>query len=423
MFARIPQFAQTSDLRSLEDRVILLVTEPALWLCLGIFLNISGITDFFPALSGLESSVFAAGLATAGLRIWKQTKHSSAHRTPVICACGFGLLAASLLTSLYAGHNLSILEDSGWRHFAKFIILVTMGLAAYPCDKPHTWLISILEVSLAVLAMSVLYRFHVLEQFNFETGRMELAGRHGDPNFACLFMTIGMVLALQKFTESKSNYLRLAHATAVTLFLFTAWFTESRAGLAIMAVVALGAVLLFPFGKHRKHLLIAAPIITIACIALFGGRILDRYKSIDDASNSGRIAGIMATMDMVLEQPIFGHGYNSSSEYVGRYQDTLFTSNSVALEIHTTPFQIAGELGLIGLIAYGSLYGYTLLLATRTLKNAENLSNGSRATILIILAILFNMTSIPMAYIGTVHGITLIFFFKELTTDKVLMER
>ncbi len=52
---------------SIEARLSLLVTEPIYWLMFALFLNISGVTDYFRPLQSLETVVFAIGMATAGL--------------------------------------------------------------------------------------------------------------------------------------------------------------------------------------------------------------------------------------------------------------------------------------------------------------------------------------------------------------------
>ncbi len=110
--------------------------------------------------------------------------------------------------------------------------------------------------------------------------------------------------------------------------------------------------------RHSKLQLASCASAIIAVVLLgYGDRLIERYVSINDASNLGRLSGIFASRDMVLQKPFFGFGFGSSPSFVPMYRDILFQSNSTELEIHTTYLQVAGELGLFGVIAYSILYG------------------------------------------------------------------
>lgn len=413
---------QLSGLQRIEAAVVTLVSEPLTWVAAGLFFNISGVTDYSPALRGVESAIFLAGICAAAIRLWFGSTKEIAQTTwlPFIGLAGFGLLLASLGTSVLNGQNLSVLDDFGWKHFAKFILLVTMGLMVYPAGYANRVLQPVIYGALAILAVSVLIRFHGFQEFNPETGRMELSGRHGDPNFACMFMTIGMLYALYHLAVARKRSLQLFHSAMIGLFLGTAWFTESRAGLAVLTMAFASALFVMPLNRFRKPLIVIVSASVVLAIVFAGERLLERYLTIADASNSGRIAGILAIKDMLLAQPLWGHGFDSSSTFVQRYLDVKFVSDTVALEIHMTPLQIAGELGLTGLVAYGLIYGGTFYLLVNEAVRRRSLRPHSTLVALVTFTILANMVSIPMTYIGTVHGIMLVLLAGLLASKKTV---
>lgn len=89
---------------SIEARLSLLVTEPIYWLMLALFLNISGVTDYFRPLQSLETVVFAIGMATAGLRFFlnfvtKNEDELLADLHPLFAALGFGIVSCSIFST------------------------------------------------------------------------------------------------------------------------------------------------------------------------------------------------------------------------------------------------------------------------------------------------------------------------------------
>ena len=412
MFANSAKNIEQSD--SLETKLSFLVTEPIHWLAFALFLNISGVTDYVPALQSLESVVFGVGVLTAGLHllftlIIKSDSEVLGHIHPLFVAFGFGIVSCSIFSTFIASGSLDILTHNGWKHFAKFVISTCVCLMLYKPGEHAKLLNSAIYLGLAVLAMSVLYRFLVLGQVHPESGRMALQGRHGDPNFACMYMTIGFIFAAFNLKQAKILWTKCLHIVLALLFITTAWFTESRGGLVVLLSSIVAIIFLVPWNFSKGRAL--AVIIAAACLAVsvFGSRLIHRYATIDDASNIGRVAGIMAAKDMVVEQPIWGSGFDSSHNFLETHFDVLFRSSRIALEIHTTQLQIASELGLIGLIVYGSLFFTILLHVYRKMSDHPEERVTSIVYGLITLSILANMLSIPLTYTGTVYGLALVF--------------
>ncbi len=398
---------------SIETKLSFLLTEPIHWLAFAMFLNISGITDYVHALQSLESVVFGVGVLTAGIFLLttflsKKDSEILTHFHPIFVAFGFGIFSCSIFSTFIASGSLDILSHNGWKHFAKFVISTSVCLMLYKPGECSKLLNAAIYMGLAVLAVSILYRFLILGQAHPESGRLALKGRHGDPNFACMYMTIGLIFAAINLKLAKVYWVKIFHILLAILFVTTAWFTESRGGLVVLLSSILGVIFLIPWNFSKGKAL--AIILAGACFAigLFGSRLIHRYATIDDASNIGRIAGIIAAKDMVIVQPIWGSGFDSSHNFLETHYDVLFRSSRIALEIHTTQLQIASELGLIGLIIYGSLFFTILLYVYRKMAAKSEERNLAVMYGLIVLSVLVNMLSIPLTYTGTVYGIALV---------------
>lgn len=410
-----------------ETNLSFLVTEPIHWLALSLFLNISGVTDYVYALKSLESVVFGIGLLTTGLYLLltlisnkDSKKLKDIH--PIFVAFGFGIVSCSIFSTFIASGSLDIINHGGWKHFAKFIVSTSVFLMLYKPGEHAKLLNTAIYAGLAVLAVSVLYRFFVLGQVHIESGRMALQGRHGDPNFACMYMTIGFIFAAINLKNAWRLWTKLLHLVLALLFVTTAWFTESRGGLVVLFSAILAVIFLIPWNFSKKRAV--AVVLVGACLALvlFGSRLVHRFATIDDASNIGRLAGIMAAKDMVIEQPIWGSGFASSHNFLETHFDVLFRSSRIALEIHTTQLQIASELGLIGLIVYGSLFLNILFYAYRKMSGETETRNLAVMYGLITLSVLANMLSIPLTYTGTVYGIALV-ILHNLGEPKIIQSK
>lgn len=131
---------------------------------------------------------------------------------------GFLLILSPILSALFNGTLVLLLESGGWRHFAKYLFSVCLVLLAYPSGRPLRGVYMTIYAAFAVLSVTILFRYFVLHQIDFESGRMKLPGRHGDPNFSCLYMTIGMVFSLGYLSPAKKISGYLINAACLILF-------------------------------------------------------------------------------------------------------------------------------------------------------------------------------------------------------------
>ncbi|MFQ6104942.1 MAG: O-antigen ligase family protein [Candidatus Glassbacteria bacterium] len=75
----------------------------------------------------------------------------------------------------------------------------------------------------------------------------------------------------------------------------------------------------------------------------------DILVSLNEASVSSRYGLFELGLEAIKEYPILGYGFNNFSSYTGNY---------TRLSVHSSPFQILSETGILGLITYFCLLGY-----------------------------------------------------------------
>lgn len=126
--------------------------------------------------------------------------------------------------------------------------------------------------------------------------------------------------------------------------------TGSRAGLllTIFAFLLAGALYLAPLrleGLRRWGILAAATAAAIALLQLVGGLVFGRigaYGLIDE----GRLAAYGSTIAMIREHPLFGIGLGNFEAGFPAYRPSGLGSQGIWDRAHSTPLELAVELGI-----------------------------------------------------------------------------
>lgn len=143
--------------------------------------------------------------------------------------------------------------------------------------------------------------------------------------------------------------------------------TGSRAGLllTIFAFLLAGALYLAPLrleGLRRWGLLAAAAATAIALLQLVGGLVFGRigaYGLIDE----GRLAAYGSAIAIIREHPLFGAGFGNFEAAFPAYRLSELGSHGIWDRAHSTPLELAVELGVpaaILIISTGLWYVYCL---------------------------------------------------------------
>lgn len=183
--------------------------------------------------------------------------------------------------------------------------------------------------------------------------------------------------------------LKIAGYAALPVMVYALVLTGSRSGM--LALVGVAATIILT-SRRKGFLLVAAGITAVLAFQNLGEMQQERYLSIyrDDVRGAstaqGRIDGLVKDFEVVMNNPIFGHGLGTSLEANYNIGRSVFRSHNLVMEVWQ-------EIGLIGLLIF-SFFVATgirdLLLALKRIgkkadKQLLGLAKGIRAWLVLNL--------------------------------------
>jgi O-antigen ligase len=191
----------------------------------------------------------------------------------------------------------------------------------------------------------------------------------GHPNFVAGYILLVLPLTIARAIATKS-WQRIGSLAASLLMLLTLYTTSSRGGFlgaAIAMIVAVGFAIVKSKGKKRWISLAVCllGLILAATVAVQNPRVRQIVKIGSQTSNSqaielkvdgesrDRLLMLQATLNILKDRPLFGVGAGNMSRVYGLYRPIeTGTGAELTQQLHNTPAQIIGELGLFGLSVY-----------------------------------------------------------------------
>jgi O-antigen ligase len=150
----------------------------------------------------------------------------------------------------------------------------------------------------------------------------------------------------------------LRHLERRTVAQFAAFFTcltamfltGSRAGVVLSLLAAIAALTLFslkalPLGRKSIRLVLAGTCIVVVLIQVLGAGILERFDS-EGLGGGGRVDTYRTTLTMIEDHPWLGTGLGTFAWVFPSYRDSEGTSWGTWDRAHSTPLEIAAEMGL-----------------------------------------------------------------------------
>jgi glycosyltransferase involved in cell wall biosynthesis len=209
----------------------------------------------------------------------------------------------------------------------------------------------------------------------------------GDPNaFSQYLVTMAAAAVMIAAGRRWPGTLRVAAGATATLLAVAVTATASRTGLVALGVVALVVVVLVR--PSRRVLAAIGALVVVA--ALFGpvdvgsrlgtlGQVTDvssTSQSVSDSSIRGRTSELIAAARMFVDHPVAGVGYGSYNDRYLEYSrviglDRRYEDRSA----HSLPLEIAAEQGLVGVVAWGLLFGLALVGAGRLVRRDRDLGH------------------------------------------------
>jgi O-antigen ligase len=188
-------------------------------------------------------------------------------------------------------------------------------------------------------------------------------------------ITISAFLAL----TPRRRLTRFIAAGVLALDLVAVALTQSRGGLVGLAVALIAALVLA--GRARPRVVVG--VVLIVCIAAgyyveyAPAHLKQRFGQVSGKGSSGRSDEWRIALRMFGDHPVFGVGLGNFPDveptYATRSINLQFVNFVVEdrLVAHNTYLEVAAELGIVGFVLFVSIFGMTLVPATRSLPRFE----------------------------------------------------
>lgn len=368
------------------------------WVAL-VCLSVTGVASDLDVLSPLKLELFST-LLLLGTAAWVVATSSR----PVLLEprflafwlpCCFFLVAIQV-SELLNTNRLHILESSLWRHLLKSYLFLPLAIALLR-DRRQRMAATV--GFLAALTLLALWSFSLWKfgDRNLHASRLWLDARHGDPNFLSTYFGAGLFLLGYVFSHTSSRTLRWTYLIAMTLLISGLLATESRMGIAAAAIGATLIVL-----KQLPRLKAA---IVLTCGGLFfiwftfATAFSERIAVLADDSAMQRFDTIEAGIKAFMHNPFVGWGPGSAELFIHKFsQYPVFLSTTEPLALHNSWLQVLAELGILGFVAFVSIWIITLV----SIYHARLFDpKGALYLFVAWLVCVLNMNALPLAFDDT----------------------
>ena len=211
------------------------------------------------------------------------------------------------------------------------------------------------------------------------TNDYRVAGPLGDPNLYALFLVPLLPLALNRLDGEANKFLRLMALLTFVVVSLTVVFTYSRGGFLAMAA-SMGIMLVRK--PPRLRVLVLTILVAIPVLSMVPAQYTARLRTLHevlpfrgdevgatkDSGFRGRLSEIQVGVLMFLEQPLLGVGLDNYPYLYQEYARRVGLDSRLAeREPHSRYLEIASEMGLVGLVAYGLVIASLFF----SMRNAE----------------------------------------------------
>ncbi len=252
--------------------------------------------------------------------------------------------------------------------------------------------------------------------YTISVSAFRVLGPYGDPNFFAIMMVFASGIALLFLRLESSKRIKAVLILVLLLFFFNILGSGSRGAL----VAYLAAVVTFLFFSRLGHKwLIAVLVLSVMSTLLIiytltiSERTLGRYTGYATVGIEYRIGLSRMAVEMTKDNPILGVGTGNFIEAHNRYIDPLAPREpSWPYNVY---LQVLAENGLLGLLAYLSIYLFAFLNLYEAIKRSRDPTVRSMAisflSILVGLAVFVSTHNIQ----GVEEIYWLIFAFSLIT--------
>lgn len=210
------------------------------------------------------------------------------------------------------------------------------------------------SLTILVIAMDIasLYMFREYSIFSLKYANFRPGGIFGDPNYFAISAVAVIPLAFTGFREVSSAWAKRFFLGSMLLTLTALFLSQSRGGMVGLACILLAVVIRKRI--NMKAVFIIALILTLL-LAFIPNKIEERFSNTTADSNIStrhRLALIVSGVNMIKRNPLFGVGPGNFKRYSRQYNPDV-AAHQIA---HNSYLEVAAEIGLIGFLAFLSIW-------------------------------------------------------------------
>jgi len=203
----------------------------------------------------------------------------------------------------------------------------------------------------------------------------------GNKNITSASLSLKFPFILYAINRYKNPVMRIF----LTIFLFIGFYDliliSSRAALLGVMIVSLGCILYFIFYKKDKYVivypLLYVSALLLSTLTLSNSNVLitDRVSTIntDDQSTNERIRFYTHGLNAFINSPLIGSGIGTWKTESIKYDKENIQSYVVPYHMHNDFLQLAVEIGVLGLLAYLSMFWFSLKYLILNLKKKKEI--------------------------------------------------
>ena len=295
-----------------------------------------------------------------------------------------------------------------WEEFSKTLLLIMLMLRFM--NKKH-WIIA----ACGVFVLSMSYTALKGGIFTIVTG----GGHHvwgpatavwGSNNGVslALIMLIPLAIGISKVFERRSY--QMAPLFVALCSFFAVLGTQSRGGL--VGLLAMGGAMVLRTKKKFLALVLVPVVLATGFVFMpqsWHGRMATILTPSEEGSASTRLIQWQYAIDISLERPFFGNGFDAFfyKPYYYRYVGDKDNNRAV----HSNVFQVLGEQGYIGLALYVSLFALLVMSSKKYALLAKGRKDLVWAASLVgmmqfsVICCAFNGATLNLAYVDLFYYI------------------
>jgi len=203
----------------------------------------------------------------------------------------------------------------------------------------------------------------------------------GNKNITSASLSLKFPFILYAINRYKNPLMRIF----LIIFLFIGFYDliliSSRAALLGVMIVSLGCILYFIFYKKDKYVivypLLYVSALLLSTLTLSNSNVLisDRVSTIntDDQSTNERIRFYRHGLNAFVNSPLIGSGIGTWKTESIKYDKENIQSYVVPYHMHNDFLQLAVEIGVLGLLAYLSMFWFSLKFLILNLKKKKEI--------------------------------------------------